>query len=102
MNMANPRRLAAIQAHMLELQLDALLLRLGENMLPLTGYWPGLWLSAALVLPDGRAIIICPEMEAGPTGDAPSFGVGPHYGPVSAATLATTIRQKRRLRIDFI
>ena len=41
-----------------------LLVRLGENMLPLTGYWPGLWLSAALVLPDGEAIVICPDLEA--------------------------------------
>lgn len=64
MSSVDPLRLAAIQTQMAELQLDALLVRLGENMLPLTGYWPGLWLSAALVLPDGQAIVICPDMEA--------------------------------------
>jgi Xaa-Pro dipeptidase len=64
MRSVDPRRLADIQTQMAELHLDALLVRLGENMLPLTGYWPGLWLSAALVLPDGEAIVICPDLEA--------------------------------------
>ncbi len=60
----DPHRRAAIQQALAQAGLDALFVRLGENLLPLTGYWPGLWLSAALIKPDGEPILFCPEMEA--------------------------------------
>jgi Xaa-Pro aminopeptidase len=60
----DPRRRTAIQQAMTQARLDALFVRLGENLLPLTGYWPGLWLSAALIWPNGDSTLICPEMEA--------------------------------------
>lgn len=64
MTTIHPRRRTAIQNALARAQLDALFVRLGENLLPLTGYWPAVWLSAALVLPDGEAIVVCPETEA--------------------------------------
>ena len=64
MTTIHPRRRTAIQNALARAQLDARFVRLGENLLPLTGYWPAVWLSAALVLPDGEAIVVCPETEA--------------------------------------
>src|SRR5947208_565927 len=53
-----------ILAHACEdVGVDAILLKLGENMLPLTGYWPGLWFSYALLFPTGEAVVFCPELD---------------------------------------
>jgi Xaa-Pro aminopeptidase len=64
MRIIDEARRRKIQDEMEKAHVDALLCRLGENILPLTGYWPGLWLSAALVLPDAESILICPDTEA--------------------------------------
>jgi Xaa-Pro dipeptidase len=57
------RRSRALGLACEERRLDAILCHLGENLLPLTGYWPNLWFSYALILPDGSSVVVCPEME---------------------------------------
>ena len=54
-----------IKACLAEAGLDAFLLKLPENVLYLTGYWPCYGWSTCLSPPDGEPILMLPDFEAG-------------------------------------
>jgi Xaa-Pro dipeptidase len=58
------QRLARLQSGMREAGLAALVLRLPENVVYATEYWPHHGVSVAIVPPEGQPLLLVPEIEA--------------------------------------
>jgi Xaa-Pro dipeptidase len=60
---ADSAKIRRIQQHLAGAQLDALVVRLAENVLTLTGFFPNVGYSAALATREGEIVLIAPEQE---------------------------------------
>ncbi|HWR36123.1 MAG TPA: Xaa-Pro peptidase family protein [Clostridia bacterium] len=59
----NPERIALLQQHLKENELDALICALPAHVLMMTGYWPVVGKSIAVVTTEGEVAILAPEDE---------------------------------------
>ena len=99
-------RITNVQAALAEERLDGLVVRLPENLVLLSGYWPVLGRSALVLPASGEPVLIAPEMEREALARAfvseirtfPVWKLGDPSPDEGLARLVTDVATERRLR----